>query len=51
MTEQALSITNLWKNNTIFFFIIKSPNNARSDWPKQRALSEIWGRVDDSSWL
>ena len=30
----------------IFYFIIKFPYNARSDWLKQRALSEIRERVD-----
>jgi len=29
-------------------FIIKFPYNARSDWLKQRALSENRARVDDS---
>ena len=31
----------------LFFFIIKFTYNARSDWMKQRALSEIRKRVDD----
>ena len=31
----------------LFKFIIKFPYNARSDWLKQRALSEIRERVDD----
>ena len=30
----------------IYLFIIKFPYNARSDWLKQRALSEIRERVD-----
>ena len=32
--------------STVLFFIIKLPYNARSDWLKQRALSEIRERVD-----
>ena len=31
----------------IFNVIIKFPYNARSDWLKQRALSEIRKQVDD----
>ena len=31
----------------VFFIIIKFPYNARSDWLKQRALSENRARVDD----
>ena len=31
---------------TILIFIIKFPYNARSDWLKQRALSEIRERVE-----
>ena len=31
----------------LYLFIIKSPYNARSDWLKQRALSENRARVDD----
>ena len=32
----------------IIHFLIKFPYNARSDWLKQRALSENRARVDDN---
>ena len=32
---------------SLSIIIIKFPYNARSDWPKQRALSENRARVDD----
>ena len=31
------------------FFILKFPHNVRSDWLKQRALSENRARVDDGN--
>ena len=34
-------------SKTIFSIVIKFPYNARSDWLKQRALSENRARVDD----
>ena len=37
------------QNNKINTFITKFPYNARSSWLKQRALSENWARVDDST--
>ena len=36
-----------YKASVLYVFIIKFPYNARSDWLKQRALSENRARVDD----
>ena len=44
--NNAYFVSMLWRWDRIFDFIIKFPYNARSDWLKQRALSEIRERVD-----
>ena len=36
------------KDRKLLYIMIKFSYNARSDWLKQRALSEDRGRVDDS---
>ena len=43
-----LNSNTLHANNNLLEFIIKFPYNARSDWLKERALSENSARVDDS---
>ena len=38
----------IWRpESSLFCFIIKFPYNARSDWLKQRPLSEYKGQVND----
>ena len=41
-------MSNLCRNSLSFEFVINLPYNARSDWLKQRTLSENRARIDDS---
>ena len=47
LTPTAFRLKFLHRQDRISLFIVKFPYNARSDWLKQRTLSEIREWVDD----